>query len=550
MPEDKLVEYCMSRHKLMVSQRAPFEADWLDIRTFVRPITVSFNPITGTFQTVRTDVMFDGTAPNALDQLGSALHSLMTNPSDRWFELQIYNGLGNSGTNDVMDDDEVLLWLDQVSDIIYCEYQRTESNFNLAMHECYLDVGSFGTTCLYQGWNVASNGLTFSAKPLQYCYFLENSQGAVDTVHLQCDWTIRQVIQEFGMDTIPPKLKELAMKDQDKMVTVIHCVYPRTERIVGNLLPRNKAFASVWICQSTKETIKELGYDELPYNVARWTKLTGESYGRSPSKKCLPDIKMLNAMERTILKAGQKIVDPPLVLANEGFMLPLRTSPGALIFKEDEERKIEPLITHANLPWAEDKANQKRDFINQCFYSDLIRRAQKKAEQTLGEVEDERSEMLQLMAPMLGRLSTELHGPMIARSYGLLLSHGRLPTSPGKLKGKKLTINYISAAAMAQRATKATAISRYMADLTPLAQINPGIFDNIDFDEAAAVFAKARGVPRSLIRSSDAVAQIRNSKAQMQSAQQLAQTAEPASKAMKNIADAQKSGLSIPGGGM
>lgn len=530
---DPKVIYSMERLQRMKAQRSPFNTDWNDIRDFVRPITVSFNPATGQYISVRTELMFDGTAPEALEELGSALHSFITNPADRWFELQV-EGVAQTDL-----DSDALEWLDRVSDIIYAYYSREDSCFNLALHECYLDIASFGTTCLYQSWDAETQGLLFMAKPLQQCYFLENSKGRVDTVHIVYNWNIRQIKQEFG-EVLPPEL--MKVDKDDKVFEIVHCIYPRADRNSYSAMPSNMLLASCWICCETKELISESGFEALPYHVARWTKLSGEVYGRSPAKKCLPDIKMLNAMEKTILKAGQKITDPPLVLTHEAFMLPIRTSPGGLIFRENEENKVEPLITGANLPWAEDKAQQKRDFINKCFHIDWIRREKKRAEQTAFEVQDERDEMLRQLAPMLGRLVTELHGPMIARSYDLLNRHGKIPPAPSSLQGGTLRVGYLSPAARAQIGTRANQIGRFLQDLIPLSQANPDIMDVIDMDSAAQEYALARGVPRRILRSADEIAGIREQKKKVQAMQQLSQIAEPASKAIKNIADAQNVG--------
>lgn len=533
MPQlDPRVEYCTRRHKMMDALRAPFLTDWYDIRQFVRPITVTFNPVVGAYQLVRTENIFDGTAINALEQLASALHSYLTNPAERWFEI-IAEGIPAEQL-----DDASLEWLEMVSEIIYAAYSRPSVNFNLAMTEGYLDVGSFGTACVNQEWDMDTNDLVFNARPIGQCYFFEDSKGHVDTVHINYHWTLRNIKQEFGA-VLPPEL----MKEQndDKVFEVIHCVYPREDRNPRMATPTNKKYASVWISLTTKEILSESGYDALPYHVPRWTKLAGEVYGRSPAKKCLADIKMLNKMEQTILKAGQKVVDPPLVLTNDGWLAPIRTAPGALIFKEDEQSKIEPLITQANLPWAEEKAKQKRDFISECFYADWIRMEKENVEMTAYEVQDRRDEKLRLLAPMLGRLITEWHGPMIARSYHLKNDHGQIPLAPISLRGKRLSIGYLGPASRAQLGVKANAISRVMNDLLPLTQVNPGITDVIDFDQAAVEFALARGVPRSVIRSPDAIAQLRQQRQQQQSAQQVAQTAVPASQAIKNIADAQRS---------
>lgn len=527
---DKIADFVVGRFDKMRSIRAPFETDWQDVRYYVRPITqyASFGPQLQ-FYTVRPETMYDGTAPEALEELASALHSYLSNPAERWFELQL------EGQNPWSQDKSVTEWLQMTSDIIYSHYQREGAMLNLAMHEVYMDIGSFGTCALNQEWDEDEQGLLFAARPLQMCYFTENSKGRIDGVLRYFSWSIRQVEQEFG------KLPEGIMKystDPDKLIDVVHFVCPRTDRKYDKADAKNKPFGSYWVSLTTHETLLESGYDSFPYHVARWTKLAGEVYGRSPAKKCLPDIKMLNQMERTILKAGQKQVDPPLVLRNDAFMLPIKTSPGALIFKEDEEAQITPLETKGNLPWGEEKAEQKRKFINQCFYADWIRMEKENVEMTAYEVQDRRDEKLRLLAPIFGRLVSEMHGPMIARSYSLLSNHRQIPPAPPMIAKAKLKVGYLSPAAMAQSSSKATTISRFLNDLAPMAQINPDILDAVDLDKAAQVFAVARGVPGVILRSPEDLAQLRQSKQQQQQAAQAAQTAEPISKSVKNLAEA------------
>lgn len=526
------IAHILDRFELAKAKRAPFDGDWNSIRDFVRPISVAFNQTTGQFVSVRPETMFDGTACAALEELASALHTYMTNPAERWFELQIE---GSHAT--ALEFDE-LEWLEQATNTIYAAYHREDCNLNGSLHEAYMDLGSFGAATISQEWDRDMDGIIFQAQPLAHSYIFENSKGRVDSLFRQMTWSIRQVKQEFG-SVLPPKLMQI--KGDDKPVEVLHCVYPRTDRVPG-MSPTRMPFASIWICLTTKEILMESGYETFPYHVPRWTKLAGEFYGRSPARKCLPDIKMLNAMEKTILKAGQKRVDPPLVLANEGFLLPIRTSPGSLIFKEDEERTVTPLEFKGDMPWAEDKAMQKREFIRQCFYNDLIRREKKKREQSATEVMDDRDEMLRLFAPTFGRLTMELLGPMISRSYNLLKQHNRIPPAPESLSSRKLTIGYTSPAAKAQLNAAASQMSQYLQDLIPLAQINPDILDAVDMDKLAEQLAIARGTPRSILRSPEELAKLREAKKQMQAMQQAAQIAEPAANAMKNIAQAQTLG--------
>ena len=530
MPTDKVASFVMGRFDKMRSIRAPFETDWQDVRYFVRPITqyASYSPQLQ-FYTVMPETMYDGTAPEALEELASALHSYLSNPAERWFEIQL------EGENPWSQDPSVTEWLQNISDLIYTHYQREGSMINLALHEVYMDLGSFGTCVLNQEWDADAKSILFAARPLQMCYFTENSKGKVDSVCRYFSWTYRQLEQEFG--ELPVGVMKYC-DDPDKLMDIVHWVGPNTDRDPKRADAKNKKWSSIWVCSSTHETLLESGYDSFPYHVARWTKLAGEVYGRSPAKKCLPDIKMLNQMEKTILKAGQKQVDPPLIMTSDSFMLPIKTSPGSLIFRENEENKIEPLETKGNLPWGEEKAEQKRKFIKECFYSDWIRMEKDNVEMTAYEVQDRRDEKLRLLAPIFGRVASELLGPMIARSYMLLNDHRLIPPAPGQIAKAKLKVGYLSPAAIAQSGAKAVTISRFLNDLTPMAQINPDVMDAIDLDKTAQLLAVARGVPRTMLRDPQALAQLRQQKQQAQQMAQAAQTAEPISKSVKNLADA------------
>lgn len=524
-----LVQHVLDRFEKAKSMRAPFDGDWNSIRDFVRPISVAFNQTTGQFTAVRPETMFDGTAGDACEELAAALHSYLSNPSERWFELQL------QGRHKTALEYDELNWLEEASNVIYAHLMDERSGFTTAIHETYLDLASFGAASLSQEWDSKAGTLVFQAKPLAHCYFLEDSKGRVDTHFIQLTWSLRQLKQEFGT-VLPPKLMQI--NGEDKPIEMVHCVYPRSD-VVPGASPSRKKYASIWVCLTTKEIVSESGYDTFPYHAPRWTKLAGEFYGRSPARKCMPDIKMLNAMERTILKAGQKMVDPPLVLANEGFLLPIRTGPGALIFKEDEERQITPLETKGNLPWAEEKAEQKREFIRRCFHNDWIRRQKKTREQSATEVMDDRDEMLRLFAPLFGRITMELLGPLVVRSYYLLDSRGRIPQAPQSMRDSKLVVGYNSPASRAQLGAAALQISQYLQDLIPLAQIDPNVMDAVDMDKVAEQLAIARGTPRVILRSPSELKALREQKQQMQAMQQMAAVAEPASKALKNVADAQ-----------
>ena len=109
----------------------------------------------------RRRMIYDSTAPVAADLLASQIHSNLTSPSIRWFELKFRV----AELNDRQDAKE---WLDAVQNQIW--QTLLESDFNMEISECYLDLVSFGTAILFEEelneeeWE----GITFTSMPVRH----------------------------------------------------------------------------------------------------------------------------------------------------------------------------------------------------------------------------------------------------------------------------------------------------------------------------------------------------------------------------------------------
>ncbi len=248
-------------------------------------------------------------------------------------------------------------------------------------------------------------------------------------------------------------------------------------------------------------------------------------------------------MEKILIKAGQKSIDPPLMVPDSGFMLPIKTAPASINFMEPgNEAKIEALPFTGDIKVGIELSDRKREMIKRAFFNDWLRMEKADKEMTAYETQDRREEKLRLLAPVLGRLQQEMLHPMLARSYELLHEAGKIPLAPRILQKRALVPVYVSPASRAQTGSRATDMGRFVQELMPLAQIDPGVMDAIDLDKYASELALARGTPRNILRTPKEIQAIRAQKQQAQQMQQMAQTAEPASKAVKNLADAAKQG--------
>ena len=111
---DPRINALIDRYGRMKTFRSQWEQHWQEIRNLVRTNTNDFGGVSSR-GSKRSENIYDGTAPWSLEQFGAGLHSHLTNPASRWFNLE-FQGM------DATQDEEALLWLELVSDLIYSEY--------------------------------------------------------------------------------------------------------------------------------------------------------------------------------------------------------------------------------------------------------------------------------------------------------------------------------------------------------------------------------------------------------------------------------------------
>ena len=517
----------------MRADRNSEETTFQTLKDLIRPDTTDFSNrrVTGRASDARRKI-YDGTAPWSLSQLASGLHSYLTSPVDRWFGI----GLLNRPLDTIPEDYK--LWLEQASDVLYSQFSNPSGSFNPASHELYTDLGSFGNAVVFQHLNMATRTLMFRAFPFAECFLQEDSNGTVNRVHRECMWTVLQCKMEFG--DLPPKLSKLP--DHEK-VCVIHAVFPRDDYNWTNRSLKSRKFACEYLCKDTDEMLKESGYDYMPYHTPRWTKMAGDAYGRGPGLTVLPEIEMANQMSKTIIRAAQKIVDPPLQVPDDGFLAPLRLHPGGLNYIRPGNEAVVPMPTAQRVDIGEHQLEQRRDMIRKGFYVDWLVRPTKNERQTAQEITDDRNQMLSMLAPIVGRLHNEWTGPLIRLSYNLLIrAGGFFPPMPAGMEEEKLDIFYTSPAAQAQHASRGGGIMAYIGQVTQLMPIMPEILDTINVPALSSELQDVTDVPRRVLNTPEQQEEKAAARAEQQQAAQMAEMLPAGAKAAKDLADAQATG--------
>ena len=527
-------DYIKKRLDKLETDRSTWEDHWQEILDYVMPRKADITFIRSRGEK-RTEVLFDSTAITANNLLAASLQGTLTSPSLPWFSLK----LRDDDANKVRD---IQIWLEDTARRMYAVFN--ESNFNTEVHEMYLDLCSVGTSAIFveeANEGFIQGGLHFNTLHISEYFIQENVKGTVDTLYRKYKMTARQAVQEFGEKNIGTKIKEALKAKPDTQFNFIHAVEPTEdyERAIGKVKTK-LPFHSCHVCFEDKMVVRTGGYNEFPYLVPRWAKATGEIFGRSPSYNALPDIKTLNKAVEIGLKAWAKAIDPPLLVTDDGVIGRVRMTPaGITVVRSDTA--IKPLQIGSNWQITDLKENQLRTAIRQAYYSDQLQ-LQEGPQMTATEVQVRYELMQRLLGPTLGRFQTEFLNPLIERVFGIMMRSDALMPRPSEMEGRNMDIEYVGPLARSQRMEEAIAVERLYQLAMQVVQVDPTVMDVIDHEQAIRMRATLLGVPKTVLRGEDEVAEIREQRAAAQQqaqeqamAQQQADTALSQGKAMTEM---------------
>lgn len=502
---------------------------WRDISDHIAPDMGRWNTSDVNEGKRRDQLIINSTGRSALKILASGMFSGMTSPSRPWFKL----ATPDAG---LMDFGPVKSWLHQAELAMQEVFAR--SNLYNVLPTLYAEQGAFGVgaiACMPDD-DEFIRFYNFTAGSYMAA---TSSRQQVDTLYREFKMTARQMEQQFGKAALSSTVQTLLTTSPDAWVDVCHAVEPNDSRIVTRDDSRNMPIRSVYWEKGGDQDkmLRESGFKSSPIMVPRWD-VNGENvYGSGPGSVALGDTKALQLMEKRKAQMLEKGVNPPM--GAPGSLRGQRASilPGDITYIDQNAvgQGFAPLY-QIDASWygalrAEIMAHEER--INSAFFVDLFLMISSMDDvRTATEIAARKEEKMLMLGPVLERMNDELLDPLIDRVFNLMMEQSAprwegllpgspmLPPPPQELAGMDLNVEYVSILAQAQKALGVAGIERAISFAGSLAGIQPDIIDKIDFDQAVDEYTAMLGVPPTIIRSDEDVAQMRQARAQAQQEQQ------------------------------
>ena len=528
-------------YESMKSARASLESYWQDLVYYALPRKAYITKEKYEGSKIPTDI-YDSTAIVSLAYFAAGMQAYMSSPQTKWFALTLRNQKLLAGNKEVRD------YLKDSEDELY--HLINGSNFYQEDVESYLNLGSVGTDVLYSEEDI-KGGMRFDSVPIENICIAADAQGRVNKAYMEYTFDCEQAIGKFG-NAVGQKAKDCYNKsDFNTKFRYIFCVFPRNIYNPTKKDAINMPYAALWIDRETKTVVREKGYREFPFHGSRFAKSKLSAYGASPEMNVLPDIMMLNQIEKTNILGAQMSILPPLEIPDEAFLKPYNFNPGGKNLKATgyPNEHITPVNTGANVPLGIDYIKYKQETVQKAFYNDLFILFQQIGKMTAFEVSVRNNQRMQLLGSAIGNVMREKLSPVIERGYSILARSGRLPPLPPSLRGEDYVIEYISPLARAQKALELQNFTQAFDIIAGMAQVNPDVLDKIDFDEAVDYVTKLTNTTPKVIRDDAEVDEIRQNRAegqallqQMEMMKQGTEAVKVGSEADKNLATAETAG--------
>ncbi|MDR1588247.1 MAG: head-tail connector protein [Treponema sp.] len=482
--------------------------------------------------------IYDTTAIKASNTLADGIQGYSFARNQAWFKINL---------EDIEDvDDQSAAWLQYAEKEMYKQTQK--SNFydeGRAFVKCCAD---FGTAVMTREDDIIRRIPAYKVQHLKNCCIDENPYGEVDVLFRDFWINAFRAASIFGKDRLPKNIRDAYDNGTMKLWKFTQAIFPVDRYDIDIDRHQFKEYYTVYWADVERDKPLMDGYYQLrPFFAWRWSRnLDGGVWGSgNPGTMELPDIRQANSIRADYSRIVQQMARPP-IKATEGLNGRINLRPNGVTSLRNGEDFALVSVTGNPQGIMEDLARLQKA-INEAYYTDffLILSQNIERQKTATEVAGIQGEKAALMSAFYGRLVAEFLEPLLEDLFSIELLSGRIPRPPENLarQGRQLRLDMVSPLAQMQRRYLMLGSSQQaIAEIAALANIQPQVLDNINFDQQVRNIAEGYGLDKRVVHDLLDVQRMRQARAQQEEAlRQNAMKAEQAqlmktgSEAIKNV---------------
>lgn len=434
-----------------------------------------------------------------------------------------------------LDDHEGKAWLEWATKMLRRKMQDRAAQYTVAAKSGERFFTLCGQGVLTVDRRPDRSGLLFRAWHPRDTVWTDDLAGAVECVHRNWKPTAHQLARTFGEKKLHEKVRDCLRpgKDPYAEICVRHVIVP-ADMYHGEDNFRTP-YVSIYIDVDNEHIIEAAGQRTHPYVIPRWLRDHRTQYATSPAVTCaLPEARMLQSMAFTLIEAGEKYSNPPL-LATSGAIIRDDIDPraGGITWVEqdyDERtgRALQPLQQDkSGLPLGLELQQRSEEILRKAFYADKLQLPQRGGPQeTAYEVGQRVQQYIRDALPLIEPVEIEFNGGVWERAFSVMLDDGEFgpPDSiPPSLRGADIEFKFASPLREQVDRAKGRIFLEGVQYLQAGAALDPAVANIPDAVKTMRDVLSATGWEADWMRSPESVQAAADDQAQQAQAQQMLQ---------------------------
>ena len=432
--------------------------------------------------------------------LGNSLGSMLRPKGQEWFHIR--------ADRSEREDHEAKKWLEWASGLQRRAMYDRMSMFTRATKEADHDFATFGGAVISTEINRRDNALLYRCWHLRDCAWAEDSYGQIGEIHRNWKPTVSELCGYFG-DKVHPKILERKQKEPHAKVTVRHVVI-RAEDFPG--VTNRHPWVSLFMDCENDHLLEQRGSWTQIYTIPRWATLSGSQYAYSPAALiALPDARLLQAMTLTLLDAGERAANPPMIGVSEAIRGDLNIYPGGFtaVDAEYDERLgevLRPLVQDkSGLPFGLELTDRTSGMLREAFYLNTISMPPSGGpEMTAFEVGQRVQEYIRNALPLFEPMENDYNGALCDITFETLMRDGAFGPPddiPESIRGTDVKFEFESPLATMIERQKGQKFLEAKAMIAEATAVDPSAVKIMDFKTTLRDVLTGIGAPAKWLRS-------------------------------------------------
>jgi len=474
------------------------------------------------------------------EQIGTMLRPKATT----WFKMV--------PTDQEREDNDTKRWLEWATNLMRRAMYDPAASFARAMKEGDNDFATFGQPAISIEvcWDSPGNRgphLLYRTWHIRDMAWQEDRYGKIGNRFRKWKPTIYDLNAHFPGKLHQNLAKRIAtqpLDETDVLHMVVEAGYYERKASAG------QPYWSIYYDCANEVVIEEAPVWSPIYAIPRWQTIGGSQYAFSPSTiVALPDARLLQAMTLTLLEAGEKITNPPLVAVDEVVRGDIAVYAGGItiVDRDYDERlgeALRPISQDAKgMPIGIEMQQDSRRILAEAFYLNKLKLPQRTSAMTAYEVSQLVQQYIRDALPLFEPMEENYNGDICNFTFDVLnraMAFGSPYAMPRSLQGRDINFRFQSPLHDEIDAVRGQKFLEMKSLTIEAAALDKSVIAIPDAKKALRDALTGIGVPATWQRSETTVREMEVAQQSIDDAERALAALGPASEAASNIAGAVK----------